>query len=199
MKYLYLTLSLIIFTHSLISQETKKIPLINVGNDLAIAINSELFTKQNFNVSPSFKTTSYISISYAKFLYNEVFFSYDQIELSNLNTIESMDFGTLFGINLLSKNNNTFNIGFGGYYRTYSENNVSQFSGYRIGLTSKIKFGIDITSGISTGLFYRNYIDLAKNNKFVSQVMLGQNTIGFSVDVQLNQIFKNFKQKKEKY
>lgn len=199
MRYLFIIFSFLIFSQSLTSQNINKMPSFNIGNDLAIAINSELLTKQNFNISPSFKTTSYISISYAKFLYNEFFFSYDQIELSNLNTNESMDFGTLFGINLLSKNNNTFNIGFGGYYRTYSENNISQFSGYRIGLTSKIKFGIDITSGISTGLFYRNYIDLAKNNKFVSQVMLGQNTIGFSVDIRLNQVFKNFRIKKEKY
>ena len=186
---------LFIYTNLLLFSQNDKI-LYNAGLDLSLSLNTQAFKNQNIKISPSAKLLGFFSMTFPKSIYLEVFGSPNFVEVDNAKINIFEDYGLLAGVNI-NINSNSFNVGFGGYYRNNDKYNLFQ-NGYRFGLTGKIKAEFQLWKALSAGFVFRPFLDLAKNEKFTNkQLLLAQTTLGFSINSNLNEIFKLLKKNKK--
>jgi len=189
-----------------IDEKDKKV-LFSYGLDFSISLNEEMFSlhkhslfkTQSVEIAPSIKTNLYFSATYLKGVYTEVFFSQDFLKVEKEHNAFNST-GVLFGANRVFLNKNSFTAAIGAYYSFVNKQlNSNYMQSYKIGLVSKFKFGIYIGNGISTGVYWKYFLDLAKNEKFTNEILLHQNIFGFNMEVDFDEVLKLFKKKsKEK-
>ena len=160
---------------------------------LESCMTNNYFDKTRYLTSTSTKNIAYIKYSFGKY-FAEGFYSIDEILTSN-NQITFYNFfyeyGLLLGTNIVNEKYALFNAGLGIYRRTFDkrENIINDF-GNKLGLTGIIQFGIPTHEGANTYFTMRSFKDIYNFSKEQNQLLLNQQSLSLTIEVNLTYFYK---------
>jgi hypothetical protein len=171
---------------------------LNLGFELTHTANQ--FFESNSTTFVSEKKIAYLNYKFKIYMI-EVYYSDDLIRTLSHNFVYPNDFyeyGLLLGVirRIDSKN---FNASFGLYNRNFSyQPSLANNFGKKLGLTGKIQFGFEFVKGLSTGLTLRTFQDVYNLREDQNQLLLGQSSFCFTMEVDLSEFYNKFLRRNKK-
>lgn len=201
LSLLFLFISFTIYSQNTEEEnETSKDPkvLVNYGLDMSFCYNIGRSAQMpKVDIPVSLKYNFYLSAIFLKGFYSEIFFSQDFLKINNEDASYSST-GFLIGAFKEFESKHSFNVAFGPHF-SFADNSYilnKNLRTNRYGLVSKIKFGIPITKGLSTSLYYKTIFELFRDKNIPDQVSLMQNVMGFNLEINLNEFINKIKKRK---